>query len=87
MGHTVRAVSDVEDLKTVEPSSVYKVPLICDCVLELQFLVNPNQVGTSRKRPPLVIDFCPLFLTSCEKPPIDAWFGLCVYLLRYFNSN
>ena len=84
MGHTVRAVSDVEDLKTVELSSVYKVPLICDCVLELQFLVNPNQVGTSRS---LVSDFCPLFLTSCEKPPIDAWFGLCVYLLRYFNSN
>lgn len=37
MGHTVRAVSDVEDLKTVEPGSVYKVPLICDCVLELNF--------------------------------------------------
>lgn len=47
IGHTVRAVTDVEDLKTVEPSSLYKVPLICDCVLELQFLVNLNQVGTS----------------------------------------
>lgn len=72
IGHTVRSVSNVEDLKTVEPSSLYKVPLICDCVLELQFLVNPNQVGTSCKRPPVVSDFCPLLLTFCEKPPIDA---------------
>ena len=49
-GHTVRAVLDVGDLNTVEPSSVYQGPLICDCVLEHQFLVSPNVVGTSRKR-------------------------------------
>ena len=31
-GHTVRAVSDAEDLNTVEPNSVYKVPLRSDSV-------------------------------------------------------